>query len=331
MPLPTLSDVHVSELLTNISVAYMQADTKFKANLLSPIVPVSKQTNKYLSFSKADMHRDSVKLRTPGSEFARVGYNVSSASYTAEQYGLEHAIPDEIRSNADYDVERMGVQILMNKFLIKRERKWCSQFLLGSTWGRDVAGQAGAPDTSGTQHYFWDGANADIIGDLSLQCDYVESQTGFRPNRFVCSPAIARVMRNDSDIVDRHKYTGAGPVNMDAIAALCGIGSEEDPGKIVVLNAVYNSANEGATASMGWMLSDVGLLMYVAPSPSMDQPSATYTFSFSEFDKVRQSGGAAISTWRDESKKSDILRGEMFFDMKLVASDCGVYFSNLLT
>jgi hypothetical protein len=138
-------------------------------------------------------------------------------------------------------------------------------------------------------------------------------------------------MRNDPDIVDRHKYTGTGPVSMDAIAAVCGIGSESDPGKIVVMNAVYNSANENAVASMGFMLGDVGLLMYVAPEPSMEQPSATYTFSFSEFDQVRQAGAAAISMWRDESTKSDVLRGEMFFDMKLVASDCGVYFSNLLT
>ena len=330
MPLPSLTDVHVSELLTNVSVAYVQDQAKFIANQIAPVVPVTKQTNSYFVFNKGDFHRDEVGLRSPGTGFQRTGYRLTSASYSAVQYALEHAIPDEIRANADYDVERMGIEVLMQKFLIKRERKFASSFMAASTWGRDVVGAAGAP-ADDTAHYFWDGANADIVNDIHKQCDYVESQTGYRPNRFITSPQVWRAMSNDPDIIDRHKHTSGGPISQQAVANLCGIGSPSDPGLIVVMSAVYNSAAEGATASMGYMLSDVGLLAYVAPSPQIDQPSALYTFSWSEMDKVRQAGAAAISMWRDEPVKSDILRGEMYFDMKVVASDCGVYFTNLLT
>lgn len=330
MPLPSLTDVHVSELLTNVSIAYVQDQNSFIANQIAPIVPVTKQTNSYFVFDKGSFNRDEVGLRSPGTGFQRTGYSLTTASYSAAQYALEHAIPDEIRENADYDVERMGIQVLMQKFMIKRERKFVSSFMAGSTWGRDVAGQAGAPGAD-TQHYFWDGANADIINDLHKQCDYVKSQTGFRPNRFITSPSVWRVMMNDPDIIDRHKHTSDGPISQQAVANLCGIGSPSDPGRIVVMDAVYNSAAEGATASMGFMIGDVGLLAYVAPSPQIDQPSALYTFSWSTLDKVRQAGAAAISMWRDEAVKSDILRGEMYFDMKVVATDCGVFFTNLLT
>lgn len=333
MPQPTLSQVHVSAPLTNLSVAYMTRKEKFKADLLSPIVPVSKSNNKYFVFDKGDFHRDEMQIRSPGSNYARSGYNLSTAEYTCVNYGLEHVVADEIAANFDspLSADKAAVAFLMQKVLIKRERKFVSTFLAASTWGNDVAGHASNNDDD--EHVFWDNASADIIGTLWKWSDTVMENTGYRPNRFVTTPQVWRVMANDPDIVDRHKYTSSEPISAKAIAQLCGLGSPESPGEIIVLEAPYNSAKEGQTATMDFMAGDVGLLMYVAPSPQIDAPSACYTFSWSEFDtpNLRSSGAAAISTYRQEEIKSDVYRAEAFFDMKVVASDCGVYFSNLLT
>jgi hypothetical protein len=46
---PTASDVHVNTPLTNISIAYMQMQSEYKAADIFPIVPVSKQTDRYFS------------------------------------------------------------------------------------------------------------------------------------------------------------------------------------------------------------------------------------------------------------------------------------------
>ena len=44
---PTLSQVHVDAILTNSSVAYIQAADNFIANKVFPIVPVDKQSDLY--------------------------------------------------------------------------------------------------------------------------------------------------------------------------------------------------------------------------------------------------------------------------------------------
>jgi len=47
---PTASDVHVNAPLTNISIAYMQMQSEYKAADIFPVVPVSKQTDRYFTY-----------------------------------------------------------------------------------------------------------------------------------------------------------------------------------------------------------------------------------------------------------------------------------------
>lgn len=331
MPLPTMRDVSlVDEVLSNLSVAYAQKPEKFAAHKIAPVINVQKQSGTYPIWNKGDFNRDDFRRRSPGGGFARSGGAVSSATYLCQQWGLEEQIADEIVKNASssVDVEQAAIVRLTNKGLIRRERIVATNLFGTSLWARDVAGVASGP--SAVQHVYWDNASSDIINDIHTECDSIEQSTGHRPNRFMTNPAVWKVMKNDPAIVDRHKYTSKDPISKAAVAALCGIGDEGNPGEIVVMSASYNTANEGATTSMSWVIGDVGLLAYIAPAPRMEEPSAIYTFSFSEFDFVKD-GGAAIGRYREEQTKSDILRGEMYLDVKLVASDCGTYFSDLLT
>ena len=332
MPNATMRDVHVDSALTNLAVAYFQKPAKFIANKVAPIVPVAKASGKYFVHSKADMMRDEAKRRSPGQKFARTGAGVSTATYACEEFSLEHVLPDEIRANWDSPLaaDQAAIRQLMQQLLIRRERAFVSAALGTSIWGNDVAGHASTVDS--THHVFFDNASADIINTLHSWTNTVEKNTSFRPNRFVTTPDVVRVMMNDADILDRHKYTSSEPISLKAIANLCGIGSPDDPGEIVQMSASYNTAAENATASMSWMAGDVGLLMYAAPSPQIDAPSALYTFSWSDFDRaVAASGAAAIDVYREEGIKSDIYRGIAHFDVVVAASDCGVYFSDLLT
>jgi len=327
---PNLSDVHVSQPLSNLSVMFRNRPEKFVCDKVSPNVPVNKQSNTYFKYSKADFLRDDAELRAPGAGYARLSAGISTDNYSCKMYAAEYKMPDEIRANYDSPLgaDRHAVEKLTQSLLIHRERLFVTNFIKASTWLKDVTGHAST--VSSTSHVFWDNASADIINTIWSNCDEIEAATGYRPNRFMVPPSVERVMMNDPDIIDRHKHTNDGPIDLKAVAALCGIGSEGNPGEIVVLRAVYNSAVEGAAASMGFMLDDRALLAYVAPSPQLDEPSAVYTFSWSEFDFVKN-GAAAVSQYREEQTRSDIYRAEMNFDQKIVASDCGMYFSNLLT
>ena len=53
MPSPTLHDLHVDQLLTNISIKYMNQPSAYVADQVFPLVQVNKQSNKYPVYSKA--------------------------------------------------------------------------------------------------------------------------------------------------------------------------------------------------------------------------------------------------------------------------------------
>lgn len=81
MAQPSLHSVHIDAPLTNISVAYLQAQTNFIAPRVFPVVPVDKQSDLYFTYTKNDWFRDEAKVRPPASESVGSGYGVSTASY----------------------------------------------------------------------------------------------------------------------------------------------------------------------------------------------------------------------------------------------------------
>jgi len=91
------------------------------------------------------------------------------------------------------------------------------------------------------------------------------------------------------------------------------------------VKSVYNTAAEGATASMSFNAGKHALLAHVAPSPGIMTPSAGYTFSWTGV-----SGGlgetVGIDRFEMRKLKAERVEGEKAVDMKLVASDLGYFF-----
>ena len=74
MPQPTLSDVHVNALLTNMSVAFFQDDASFVATRVFPIIPVQKASDRYIVYTRGDFNRNQMAKRGAGAESAGSGY-----------------------------------------------------------------------------------------------------------------------------------------------------------------------------------------------------------------------------------------------------------------
>jgi hypothetical protein len=70
MPQPTQNQVHVDAILTNISVAYFQQNQNFIATRVFPVVPVSKQSDKFFTYTKNDWFRDEAQRRADATESA---------------------------------------------------------------------------------------------------------------------------------------------------------------------------------------------------------------------------------------------------------------------
>ena len=316
MPQPTLSAVHVNRPLTNISVAYMQTQTNFIADKVFPPVPVEKKSDTYFTYTKADFFRDEMKKRAPGTESAGSGYNLGTDSYSADVWALHKDLDEQIVANYDspLDAERDATNWLTQMGMIRRERLFASEYFQAGIWATDVVG--------GTNFTLWSAANSDPQADIATGRTTILQNTGLMPNTLVLSHSVFEALKRNAIIKDQFKYTSSESITEAMLARYF----EVD--RILISRAVYNSGNEGGTASYNFVVGKHALLCYVNPTPSLLAPSAGYVFPWRGLmGGAGGASGVAMSSFDMRHLKSTRIEIEMAFDMKVVATDCGYFFS----
>ncbi len=330
MPQPSVQDVHVATSLTNIAVAYFQGQDAYVADKVFPIVPVQHQTDVYFVWSKADFFRDEAQQRADATESAGTGVNLTTKTYQAKVWGLHQDIGPQLRANVDpaVDIDVVSTRQLMQKMMIRRDRFFMSTYFTTSVWGTDVTGTAAAtsagPGTS-TPPFWDDDANGDPFTDIAVGQTTILQNTGTMPNLIVLSWSVYQALRKHPLIIDRIKYTNpafAGTITPQLLAQAFGIE------RCIVSQAVYNSAQENLTASMSFVAGKSALLVHTPSQPGLLIPAAGYTFGWQNFTGLNSLGvrvaqipmnWLGLGTIRNEC--------EMSFDMQVVGSDLGYFFS----
>lgn len=321
MAQPTRSDVHVNKPLTNISIAYIQKQEDFVADKVFPNVPVMKQSDRYFSYDKKAWFRTEAQKRADSSESAGSGFTIDNTpTYFCDVWAVHKDVGDQIRTNADQplDMDRDATLWVTQQMLLRKEKQFISKYLVASTW---LGSSTGGDITPGT---LWDTTNGDPMKDVSAQRSAIKKKTSYKPNVFAVAFDVHEVICNNATVLDRIKYTQKGIVTEDLLAALFKVE------KYLVVQAIEDTAAEGVTASMDFLFSKKALLVYAAPNPSIMMPSGGYIFSWQGlFGAGAQ--GARISSFRMEHLKADRIEGEMAFDMKLVGSDLGAFFTGVMS
>ena len=312
MPQPTSTDVHVDAVLTNMSVAYMQEAYAFVTSRAFPVVNVAKQTDKYFTYSQADFFRDQVQRRADGTESAGTGYSLSTASYSCDVFALHKDIGDQTRANSDNPLnpDMDATRFLSQQMLIRQERQWATDAFATSIW-----------DTDATPSPLWDAASSTPIADIELAKNTVLSNTGYVPNTVIMSYKVFSSLIDNSDIIDRIKYTTQDSVTEDLLARLFGVD------RVLVMASVYNSAVEGATASYSQIGDKDVLVCYTPSAPGLMVPSAGYTMNWSGVS-AGLGTSSAISRYRMDERRADRIEIESAFDFKIVSSALGYFLSN---
>lgn len=330
MPQPTVSDVHVSAALTQISVAYFQDESHYIADKVFPMVPVQHKTDVYYVWSKADFFRDEAQQRADATESAGTGVNLSTLTYNAAVWALHQDIGPQVRANADpsVDLDVVSTRQLMQKLLIRRDRIFMSKYMQTGIWGTSVTGTANGTPGTATPAFWDDDANGDPFTDIAVGQTTVLNNTGYMPNRLVLAWPVYQALRKNPLVIDRIKYTTktfAGTITPDLLAAAF------DVEQVVVSKAVYNAAGEGVAANMQFAMGKHALLCYASPTPGLMVPTAGYTFAWQGFTGLNALGvrmaqipmnWLGLGTIRNE--------GEMAFDMQIVGTDLGYFFAGIV-
>ena len=322
---PTPGDVHVNRPLTNVSVAWLQDQARYIAGRVFPVVGVAKQSDLYFIFSRADWLRAVAEKRAPSTESAGGGYAMTTGSYAADVWAFHKDVSDQIRSNADNPLspDRSAVQFATQACMTRREVNWAAKYFTTGVWTGSTTGTDIVPGTK------WDNASGSPINDIRAQIYSVLSKTGFKPNKLVLGPQTWRGLQDAPDFVDRVKagQTPGGPalVNLAALATVLEI--EE----VLVSEAVVNTGPEGGTEATSFIMGDDdAVLLYVAPAPTIEAPSAGYTFAWTGLFGAGAAGNR-IRRFRMESLSSDRVECEMAWDQKVVAPELGAFFDDTMT
>jgi hypothetical protein len=324
---PTTSDVHVNGPLTNISIAFMQGEDAFIANKVFPNIPVTKQSDLYFTYDRGEFNRDDMKERAPGTEAEGGGYTMNAdASYYARQYSFKHDIPDPVRANADvpHNPDRAATMFVSRKGLIRRERIFATNYFSTGLW---TYGKVGASSASGTDVKYWSDTTSTPITDVRLGKQRVLESTGFEPNTLILGRKVYDVLCDHPSFLDRIKYGQDNAVPARVTRAAMAQLFEVD--NVYVMNAIYNTAAKGQTASHSFIGGNHALLMYVTPTPDIMTPTAGYTFSWTGMFGNSQLG-TRIRQYRMESIQSDRVEIDMCFDLKLVSADLGYFFTSVI-
>lgn len=325
---PTPGDVHVNAPLTNISIAYIQSAENFIASRVFPNIPVQKQSDRYYTYDRGMFNRDEMRERAPATESSGSGYTVDNTpTYYCPVYALHHDVPDEVRDNADaaLNPDREATIFVTQKALIKREKLWVAKYFAGSIWTNDWDGVASGE--TGNQVRQWNDSAANPIEDVRKAKRTVLESTGFEPNKLVLGRAVYDALIDHPDVIDRLKY-GQTPGN-PAIANRQALAKLFEVDEIMVMNAVENTAKEGATNVHAFIGGKKALLCYSTPSPGLMTPTAGYTFSWTGHLGAGNEGNR-IRSFRLEQIKADRVEIEMAFDQKLVSADLGFFWDTIV-
>lgn len=323
---PDAGSLHTNRPLTNVSLALFQNPSAFIAEQVFPRLPVSKRSDLYTVYPRGAFNRNQMKKRAPGTESAGIGYDVSSDNYFCDVFGLHVDIADQERENADeqFDLDREATILLSQAALINREVEWASTFFTTGVWTSGLAGQATA---DATHFIFWDDyVDSTPIADVEAAMLTQMALGAPRPNTLVVDRRTWGALKNHPDILDRvnrGQTSGPAMVTREAVAALM----ELD--RILVGEAVQNTAVEGAADAHSFIMGDNALLCYVPPAPGRYTAAAGYTFAWRGFSGAN-AAGTRIRRMRMEHLSSDRVEIDSAYDQKVVSADCGFFFSNTL-
>lgn len=278
---PQQSQVYANQILSNVSIAYSNNENTLIADEIFPTVPVKFRTGIYFVYDKAKFHIVD-DLRAPGQQANVVTYGLSQVTYgPLLDHMLKQRIEDEIREQAvsplDPDID--ATNNVTERMILSKEYDAYAKCISSTHF-------TAANKVTLTATDRWDDyANSDPVDDVRVANDTIKAAlVGKSPNLMVITYEVFSVLRNHPMILERIKYSQLGIITTELLSAVFGIK------KIIVPDAMYNTANEAQTDVMAYLWGKNVWLFYTTARPGIRTISFGYTLQL----KARQT-----LTWRD--------------------------------
>jgi hypothetical protein len=314
--------VHYDTAMSNVSVAY-EGEPHTDEELF-PVVPVDKQSDFFVRFSKQQF-QDEPDALTGGADADDIEVDLDARGYYyAEGHGYNIRIPDTLLANADpvVEIEIENTEKITEKIRLRKERNLAS--IINTT---NITQNTTLSGTSQWSDY----TNSDPILAIETQKETIQTSVGKLPNVMHMSRPVFRALRNHPRVIDRIKYTVTPPLSEKLLAEALEID------KVVVAQSIYKTSARGQLDALGYVWGKNATLAYVPPRPGKRQVALGYTFAWILRSAggppgvdMRNSGagGVLVKKWRDEGKDSSMMGIRYWYIQQFIDVNCAFYWAS---
>lgn len=323
--LNTPSAVHIDQVLTDLTLSYM-TEQNFIADKIFPVIDVAKQSDKFYTFDPDEENREGdVAKLAPRTSPPKFELGSSTDTYFAEVYGLAVDFDTQTLANEDtqLNVRSRKVNAAVNKMLMKRDRDFLDTFFTTGVWGVDLAGT--------TNFVKWSDSAAVPIDDVrTWKRAFQLRNYGIKANKLLIPQTTIDALMTNAQILGRINggATVANPAMIDMTILANVFGVDE----VVVMDAVTNTAKEGAAGTPEWMAGDSMLLVHTPASAGLEIPASGATFAYNAIDGV--SYGLTTESFTDDALKrqgiAEEVQVKMAYDMKVVGPQLGTFINDVI-
>jgi hypothetical protein len=319
----------LNPILTGVANGFMRARDGFVGRRLFPGFASALQAAAYYLFTAAELAQvGNAAKRAPGTPYPRLKRTVSNDKFAAENYGFEAPVPDEDRKKyaAFFDADIAATRQLVDSITIGHEIRVYNKVTDASVPTAALA----VP---------WNSGVSNPRQDVDVAREQIRLNIGLLPNIMVISQPILNVLALHPKLVDLFKYTRPGVLNEQILAAYFGVD------EVVVAKNVIATNNEGQAFTPADIWGNLVALAHVNDAQDLMVPSFGRTFYWTAFtsEVTPPTGGTgpgmimgggpdllSITSYRDETVKSDIHRSEHYTDEKLTAAKAGFTLTSVL-
>lgn len=325
MPAPSSS---LSTLRPDLGASFQEwslamSEAGFISHRVLPVFEAMKQSGPFGRIPIEQLLQTRDTKRAPGSGYARGNWTFTPDSYATDEHGWEEPVDDRERDmyREYFEAEQVAAMRAFLMVLTNAEKRAADLIFNSTTW-------TGSSLTTAVTNEWDDSANATPIVDVEAAVQTVWDNSGLWPNALVINRKVFRNLRNCAEIIDRSKSQGfmdvrAGEINEAQLAQVF------DLDHIIVAGSPENTANEGQSASLSPIWSnEYAMVCRIAISNDIREPCIGRTFHWGEDGSDI---GGTVETYRDEPKRSDIVRVRHDVDEKVLYTEAGHLLSNITT
>ena len=314
-------------LLTDFSFGY--EDQTLWGERIMPFVEVTSPSGRYRVFDRSNwlIYPD---RREPGAVANEiVGRKWSEGVYQTKEHSLQSPVYDEeeqyLNSQGglsqaafggalDIDPHEDATALVTRAILLRHEKLVADTIRNTANYGASNKITLAAADQ-------WDnyaGATSNPIDIMRTAVMRIRAATGQDPNLMILPREGQFWLENHPDLVAR--FTNFALTNENAFRVLTGF-----DGEILNVDSVYNAANHiDATEVITNLWGKDVWIGHIRPGLGPNDPGFGKTFS------VRYPDGTIgpVDRWREEPRKSDLVRKSMRYDVKITSAIAGYLITN---